>query len=489
MKVFQNLVVKIGVRAVIGVIFTALVTLVLLPVREMLGSQNVALVFLLPVLVSVYFLGLLPAIFTSVTAFLCLNYFYIPPYFSFLVHKSQDFVTLLVFLLIAVFTSQLIDKARKGTQLARQHEMEATSLYQLLLALSAKADAASIAGTIAEHTMKTISCSRAEVRLNSPENIPPFIMEKPASSTSEGNSFLFTYPMLSSRCEEGSIKVWVDHQVLTGDEDRLLSMYAAQGAQAFERSRLVAVETHAHILEETDQIKSTLLASVSHELRSPLAVIKASVSSLRSGLVEWDSEARLDLLTSIEEETDHLNFLVGNLLDMSRIEAGALTLHRKWNSLLEIANESLQRMQKVLEPFRVEVGISSDLPLVYTDFVLMDQVYTNLLSNSVKFASPGSRISLLAYPEEENVHAIVENEGPGVPEEDLDRIFEKFHQLHKNDRVMGTGLGLSICKGIVSSHGGKIWAENLPKGFAFHFTLPARPAGESPRIPVEEDVE
>ena len=205
--------------------------------------------------------------------------------------------------------------------------------------------------------------------------------------------------------------------------------------------------------------------------------------------MDWDLEARLDLLSSIEEETDHLNFLVGNLLDMSRIEAGALTLHKKWNSLLEIANESLQHMQKVLEPFRVEVGIPSDLPLVYTDFILLDQVYTNLLSNSVKFASPGSRISLLAYPEEETVHAIVENEGPGVPEEDLDRIFEKFHQLHKNDRVMGTGLGLSICKGIVSSHGGKIWAENLQKGFAFHFTLPARPAGEPLHIPMEEEDE
>ncbi|HPC06160.1 MAG TPA: DUF4118 domain-containing protein [Anaerolineaceae bacterium] len=489
MKIFQASALRIGFQIVAGIFFTAIITLMMYPIREFLGSQIVALIFLLPVLFSVYFLGLLPAIITSVTSFLCLNYFFIPPYYSFLVHKGQDFVSLLVFFLIAVFTSQLIDKARKGTQLAQQHEMEATSLYQLLLALSGKADAGSIAGTVAEHTMRTIPCSRVEVILNSSKAIPPFVINKPGNVTNEISWHLFSYPMLSSRSDEGVLQVWVDHPVLSGEEDRLLSMYAAQGAQALERARLVAVETHAHILEETDQAKSTLLASVSHELRSPLAVIKASVSSLRSGLVDWDLEARLDLLSSIEEETDHLNFLVGNLLDMSRIEAGALTLHKKWNSLLEIANESLQHMQKVLEPFRVEVGIPSDLPLVYTDFILLDQVYTNLLSNSVKFASPGSRISLLAYPEEENVHAIVENEGPGVPEEDLDRIFEKFHQLHKNDRVMGTGLGLSICKGIVSSHGGKIWAENLQKGFAFHFTLPARPAGEPLHIPMEEEDE
>ncbi len=489
MKVIQNSAMKLGVKTLIGLAFTAMVTLLLQPIKETLGSQIVALVYLLPVLVSVYFLGLLPAIVTAITSFLSLNYFFIPPYFSLLVHKGQDYVTLLVFLLIAVFTSQLIAKARQGTRLAQQHEMEATSLYQLLLALSTKTDAASIAQILAEHTMKTIHCDRVEITLQSVDLTPVSYQVNQVVEKTKNGEFTFTYPMLSSHSHEGDIRIWVNHPVLSGEEDRLLSMYATQGAQALERIRLVAVETHAHILEETDQAKSTLLASVSHELRSPLSVIKASVSSLRSGLVDWDSDARHDLLTSIEEETDHLNFLVGNLLDMTRIEAGALTLHKKWNSLLEIANEALIRMKKNLESYQVQMEIAADLPLVFTDFVLMEQVYTNLLSNSAKFASPGTFISLSAFAEGEVVHAIVKNEGPGVPDDDLVRIFEKFHQIHKNDRVMGTGLGLSICKGIVSSHGGKIWAENHVNGFAFHFTLPSRLEGDSPHYPEEIDHE
>jgi two-component system sensor histidine kinase KdpD len=238
-------------------------------------------------------------------------------------------------------------------------------------------------------------------------------------------------------------------------------------------------------LEETDRAKSSLLSSVSHELRSPLAAIKASVSSLRSGMVDWDTEARQELLTTIEEETDHLNFLVGNLLDMSRIEAGALKPKRQWNALVEIANGVLARMQKQLKDYSVEINFPASLPLVPTDYVLIEQVFTNLLSNSIKFAPPQSLITVSACLEQETVHVQVSNQGPAVPDENLERIFDKFNRVKVSDRITGTGLGLSICKGIIEAHEGKIWAENQPCCFVFHFTLPLKLDGHTPRLPEE----
>ena len=157
-------------------LLAAVTTLVLLPEREFLGSQIVVLLFLLPVLLSVYFLGLASAIVSAVVSFLCLNYYFVPPYYSLLVHKAQDYVTLLVFLLIAVFTSQLIGKARQGMQLARKNEWEATSLYKLILSLSQQQDNANIAQTLGQHTLNTISCVKVEIALSEETKNPPIIM-------------------------------------------------------------------------------------------------------------------------------------------------------------------------------------------------------------------------------------------------------------------------------------------------------------------------
>jgi len=460
-------------------LLSAVTTLVLLPEREFLGSQIVVLLFLLPVLLSVYFLGLASAIVSAVVSFLCLNYYFVPPYYSLLVHKAQDYVTLLVFLLIAVFTSQLIGKARQGMQLARKNEWEATSLYKLILSLSQQQDNANIAQTLGQHTLNTISCVKVEIALSEETKNPPIIMGAKKKKQKEGELFEFTYPMLAQSNYEGYIKVWVDHPVLSGEEDRLLTIYANQGALFLERIHLLQVETKSHILEETNQTKSILLSSVSHELRSPLAAIKASVSSLHSGMVDWDTDARKELLATIEEETDHLNFLVGNLLDMTRIEVGALTLHKNWNSLSEIVNGVVKRMHKMLDQYQVMIDIPQELPPLFTDYVLIEQVFTNLISNSVKFAPSKTRISIISRVENENIHTMVCNQSPPVPEEDLEHIFEKFNNVHHQGRVTSTGLGLSICKGIITAHKGNIWAENAPEGFVFHFTLPIN-STESP---------
>ncbi len=190
----------------------------------------------------------------------------------------------------------------------------------------------------------------------------------------------------------------------------------------------------------------------------------------------------------MDEEVDLMNRLIGNLLDMSRIESGALKPKREWNILGEIVGGVTSRMRKLAQGHKLEIDIPEDLPLVPVDYVQIEQVFTNLISNSLKYAPPGSTISITARPEDESIHVQVSNEGPPVPLEHLERIFDKFYRVTAADRVTGTGLGLSICKVIIEAHGGRIWAENLPGQFAFHFTLPLNPGGlPPPTLPAEPD--
>jgi len=237
-------------------------------------------------------------------------------------------------------------------------------------------------------------------------------------------------------------------------------------------------------------LKSAILSSVSHELRTPLSTIKAAASSLRGKEVSWDSPARMELIAQIDDEADHLNMLVGNLLDMSRIESGALKPKREWNILPEIVGSVLVRMKHLAEEHKLEIDVPDALPLVPVDYVQMEQVFTNLVSNSLKYAPVNTVVSISAQAEGDTIHVRVGNQGPQVPPGDLERIFDKFYRITAADRVAGTGLGLSICKGIIEAHGGRIWAENVSNGFAFNFTLPLIWDGaKPPQVPIDMETE
>ena len=303
------------------------------------------------------------------------------------------------------------------------------------------------------------------------------------------NAPTYIAPLQSARVFLGEIKIWRT-SVLTAAEERLLITFASQGVLALERVRLSQTASKARLLEDSDRFKSSLLSSVSHELRTPLATIKAAVTSLRSNTVAWDSEAREDLLAAVEEETDHLNQLVGNLLNMSRIEAGALKPERSWNSLADILSSALDRMKTQTEKHRLVVNVSADLPLVPVDYFQIEQVFINLISNSTKYSPENSTITIQAHQAGGDLLEVtVQNQGPHVLEEHLERIFDKFFRVTAADKVTGSGLGLSICKGIIEAHGGRIWAENLEQGFAFHFTLPLAWEGFSIKAGQEELVE
>jgi two-component system sensor histidine kinase KdpD len=471
----------------LSIVSTIVVTAGLLLTRDWMEIAVVALLYLLPVGASAAMGGLGPGIVAALASFFSLNYFFLPPYGTLMVHQSQDILVLIVFLVLAFSISQLVGRMTTSLATARARENETARLYELSLALSRLHRESDLLDNLAQHTLETFQAEQVEVVMEddrrstivrSPESrmARRTIPEQPTALASlQGRQRLL-----------GEIRLWRLGRTLSLAEERLLRTYASQGVLALERARLTASESRARILEESDRIKSALLSSVSHELRTPLATIKASVTSLRSEDVPWEAEARRDLLAAIEEETDHLNQLVGNLLNMSRIEAGPLQLKRRWNVLAEIAGAAVKRARQLSQDHRIELDIPEELPLVYVDDVLMEQVFNNLLSNSLKYSPPGSVIQITARPQDEQtVWVQVDNQGPAVSEADLEKIFDKFHRVTAADQITGTGLGLSICKGIVEAHQGRIWAENLEQGFAIRFTLPIQVEGAAPRIPNE----
>lgn len=454
--------------------------------HNVLDTSLIALLFLIPVGISAAAWGLGPGVVSAFGAFLGFNYFFIAPYYTFAVHRPSDLVALMVFLIVAVVISQLLGRAQAGLQAATAREKEATQLYEVSTALAGLHDEGAILRILADQLRTTFNSTYLEIEQPEPAAAPislPVGMSRPARPAE------LVLPMLAVRGSVGEIRLWRNAGGLSPTEQRLARTFASQGALALERAALRQAEARARILEESDQLKTALLSSVSHELRTPLATIKAAASSLRGGEVSWESSAREELLAAIDDEADHLNMLVGNLLDMSRIESGALKPQRKWNILSEIVHGVLARMRHAAESHRLVVDIPEDLPLVPVDYVQMEQVFTNLISNSIKFAPPNTVVRVQARAQQDGSLLVkVSNEGPTVPDEHLDRIFDKFYRITAADRVTGTGLGLSICRGIVEAHGGRIWAENLPDGFAFNFTLPLGLDGvAAPWLPTEPE--
>lgn len=469
-----------------SVAFIALSTAVFYVLRDYLNTTIVALLYLIPIGVITGLGGLIAGITSAVLSFFTLNYFFIQPYYTLSVHQPADLVVLTVFLIVAVVLSQLMGRAQASLTAANAREQEATQLYELSVALAGLNDELTIAQTLVKQTLSLVKEEYAEVNLlGEPEirvslpdtNRPTHLPE-------------LKIPIQAAKNALGEILLWRKAPSFTSGEKRLLQTFASQAALALERARFAQAESRAKILEESDKLKSAILSSVSHELRTPLSTIKAASSSLRGNQVNWDSPARVELITAIDDEADHLNMLVGNLLDMSRIEAGVLKPKREWNIMAEIVGGVLERMKYSAVRHKLEVDVSEDLPLMPVDYVQMEQVFTNLLSNSLKYAPENTSVRIYANVENDMLHVILSNQGPQVPNEDLERIFDKFYRVTAADRVTGTGLGLSICKGIIEAHGGKIWAENLADGFAFNFTIPILWDGKpAPKLPLDSEVE
>lgn len=469
-----------------ALLLIAFVTMAFFVLREELNTTLIALLYLMPLGIITALWGLGPGITSALITFLTLNYLFIKPYYTFTVHQPADIVILVVFLMVAVVIGQLVGRAQAGLAAATDREYETTQLYELSTALTGLQDDRAIAQILAKQVHAVAESECVELNITGTKS---FAYRLPEMNPPQRPPELIL-PIEAARGVLGEIRLWRAEPSISPRERRLFQTFASQSALALERAWLAQAESRARVLEESDKLKTAILSSISHELRTPLSTIKAAASSLRGREVSWDSPARVELVAAIDDEADHLNMLVGNLLDMSRIESGALKPKREWNILPEIVGSVLTRMKHLAVEHNLEIDIPDNLPLVPVDYVQMEQVFTNLISNSLKYAPVNTVVCIWARVEGESIHVRVSNQGPQVPPEHLERIFDKFYRITAADRVSGTGLGLSICKGIIEAHEGHIWAENLPDGLAFNFTLPLIWAGASPpQLPMEGETE
>lgn len=454
---------------------------------EWFNLPLVAIVYLLVINLATQTAGFTAGVIAAFAAFFCLNFFFINPRGTLYVTNATDIVLLALFLVVALVNNQLLVQAQRRAIEAAQRERDATRFYELSLALISGNDASDIAGKLATKLRDILHADGVEVVLK-PLNGSSAIQASMPPQVVHGKPPVQVEPIMSARANFGEVRVWRGSALSLG-EQRLLRTFAGEAALILERARMANVETRARVLEESDRLKSAMLGLVSHELRTPLATIRAGVESLRTGLVSPASDAGRELLDDVSEAANHLTRLVNNMLDMSKIESGALKPAREWVDLADIANSTAARLRKDLRQHTLEIRVPDDMPLVPADPVQIDQVFTNLITNSVKYAPAGTPVRIAAKLMDEQFALVqVCNESAQLPAEDLERIFDKFYRVTRVDKVVGTGLGLSICKGIIEAHGGRIWAANAagPRGVVFNFTLPLTWDGAGPKLPPPE---
>jgi two-component system sensor histidine kinase KdpD len=265
------------------------------------------------------------------------------------------------------------------------------------------------------------------------------------------------------------------------DERQLLDTFTGLIASALERTQLAEEARRSRLRAETEQLRNSLLSSVSHDLRTPLGVVTGATSALLDPDAPKDEATRRELLETAHEEALRLNRLVRNLLDMTRLESGALKVQKDLQPIEEVVGAALNRTEDRLRGREVHTSIPRDLPLVPFDSALIEQVLINLLENATKYTPAGSPIEVAAriregHDRQKEVEVEVADRGPGVAQHDAERVFDKFYRVREGEGG-GVGLGLTICRGIVRAHGGRIWVEDRPGGGAsFRFTLPIEPA-------------
>jgi len=399
--------------------------------------------------------GRLAAILTSVLGVAAFDFFFVPPYYTFAVGDAQALSTFAVMLVVGLVIGGLTAQIRRQARAATDRERETAALAAMHHELAEATTEDALAATGARHVGEAFD---AETRIVLGDTDDP--------DTASGSMRL---PLRERDRRVGTLHVRLRHRRhLTGDGRRHLETFAAQIALALARIRLATEAETARVGAETERLRNALLTSVSHDLRTPLAAITGAATTLLDAGARMDDATRRDLLESIREETERLNRLVQNLLEMTRLESGHLRLRREWHPLEEVIGAALARFGE--RP--VTLTIPRNLPLVPIDDVLIEQVVVNLLDNAVKYTPTGSPIRILATATDESVSVEVADCGPGLPPGAEQRVFEKFYRVDGNG-LHGTGLGLAICRGIVHAHGGRIWAQNLPEGgVAFLFTLP-----------------
>jgi two-component system sensor histidine kinase KdpD len=470
--------------------------------ESFLALPNLSMIFLVAVLVSAVTWGLGPSIFAAVSSMLVYNFFFVPPLHTFTVASPQDLLALIVYLIVAVLTSNLAARVRSQAEAATRREARTDALYALSREIAGAAELDDVLRAIGKQIAHLLN-AQVVVLLPDADHLvlkgghPPHVTlteaeraaatwawqrNQPAgrgTDTLPGTAW-FYLPLRTAQGTVGVLGLHVEaaDTVMSPDQRRLVEALAGQATVAIERARLVQEMQQARLHTETERLRDALLSSISHDLRTPLVSIIGAVSSLLMEGVTYDKRARRDLLLTVQEEAERLNRFVGNLLDMTRLESGALALNREWVDLGDVLGTAVARLVQSLSRFRLSLVVEPELPMLRLDFVLIEHVLVNLLENAAKYSPPGTSIRVHARREHASVVMDVADEGMGVPPADLERIFDKYYRVQRGDtQGAGTGLGLSICRGIIEAHGGRIVARRPAHGpgTVFTVTFPLEP--------------
>lgn len=467
---------------------------------SVLFFHNLLVIYLVTVVIAALKLSLQSTLLTVLGGAIIYNYLYVPPRFDFNFEKKEYLATFFGFLVIGVVVSSLVKKVRDRNLMLEAKDTETSSLYDLSRKLTTARDQQTIISAVVEASEQRITCRtaffiRTNNQLSLAASSSSLVIEQNAQavinaafqfgkaaeyiSGEQAGSILLCVPILSSQKTVGVLVADIgglnDHDRVR----RLLDAFAGQAGMALERVTLVHEVEQAKNMAARQKLERALLNSVSHDLRTPLATITGVLSSLIDEEDVLNDQMRHELLINARTEANRLNRFVGKLLDVTRLEAGGVVLKMEPCDVQELVGCALAAVEQQLMERQVHIQMDAGMPLVLMDMVLLNQVLINLLDNAIKYSPLGSEISIVGTCDQERFLLKVIDQGMGVPDSELNKIFEKFYRIAVPESIGGTGLGLTICRGIVEAHGGAIWASNCPGGdFCIAFWIPLQSAGE-----------
>ncbi|MGH7277488.1 MAG: DUF4118 domain-containing protein [Candidatus Rokuibacteriota bacterium] len=481
----------------------AVATLVAWALAPFVAPPNLAMVYLLAVVAVAARHGRGPSVFTSIASVAAFDFFFVPPFLTLAVGDTESLLTFAVMLVVGIVIGGLTVRVRRQAEAAARREQQTVALYAMSRELAQTASVSELVRAAARHIAGVFEAEVAVLLADASGQLRPgdraggfavaendlalgrWVLEhgEPAglgTETSAGADAIYL-PLRGPRGPLGVVGLRPrGRRALARDARRHVETFVEQTALVLERARLAEEAQEARVGAESERIRNSLLTSISHDLRTPLAAITGAATTMLESGTRLPHETRRELLESVRAEAERLNRLVQNLLEMTRLESGALPLRRDWHPLEEVVGAALARLTHALGSRRVAVTVPRDLPLVAIDDVLVEQVLVNLLDNATRYTPPSAPIRILVTANDRDVVVEVADAGPGLRPGDEERVFEKFYRAAP-DTGRGAGLGLAICRAIVAAHGGRIQAQNLPEGgVAFLFTLPLKDGSPRP---------
>ncbi len=477
-------------------------TLISLLIHPALDTTNLVMIYLAAVVLSAVYLGRGPSIFASILSVLVFDFFLVDPKLSFTVNDTQYLITftglLVVGLIISTFASLLKDQVE--TLRERETQTQATNRFSQELTAAVTLEQVmditsryfssvflcDVAVLLPENDELVVKMVSPQFQLDESEMAVARWVYKNEQAAGSGTTTLPSakarfIPLITSHGVVSVIGLKPNNsqELLIREQKGFMSSFTNLAAIAIERARFAEDALQTATLRAAERLQSALLNSISHQIRTPLATIQGVLTGLlisekdNDRSAKFDLNARIELLESGTSQVNQLNRLVANLLDMTRLDAGIIHLNCEPSDIQDLVGAVIDQMADTLLPYQVVVNIPPDIPAVFMDVILTGQVLTNIFENASKYSEKGSKIEIGIETKEDRILVSISDEGVGIPEGDLTKVFEKFYRVERPGMVTGTGLGLSICKGIVEAQKGKIWAENNnTRGVTIHFTIP-----------------